>query len=250
MNYKLTKNNLKIVLIALIVLLLAIIALSFLASHALNDSPKEIRQEEISASEKIHVRTKTINYNVDGFDVNMHIPEFADLPYSMNTYINQKIDNDLYYRNVYDELTSSIYDKSSIGIFKYNVEYVRYNYKDYISLVVTQEIQLGEERAISKKKTYVVDANKEKTTVLRDIMANKTSYKEKIVDYINTEGFKNRIELVGGRGITSIQDTQKFYIKDDGTLHIYFDPSEISPASFGALDFEMPFKWQEDGFVF
>ena len=250
MSLKLTKDNLKIVIIASVVLLLAIIAISLLASHAFNDSSKEIKQEEIPSSEKIHVRTKTINYNVDGFDVNMHIPEFVDLPYSMNTYINQKIDNDLSYRNVYDELTSSIFDKSSIGDFKYNVEYVRYNFKDFVSIVVSQEIQLGEERATSKKKTYIVDATKEKIAVLRDIMANKTSYKEKIVDYINTEAFKNRIELVGGRGITSIQDTQKFYIKDDGTLHIYFDPSEVSPASFGALDFEMPFKWQEDGFAF
>ncbi len=250
MSFKYTKDNKKIVIIAIIVLVMCIVAGMLLFRRIVDQNNNEPLLEEREASAKITNKTKTILYNVRLFDVNMKIPEFNNLPLQYNYYINEKIVNDTDYNKLYNEMTSGIEDKSSIGVFKYSVDYVRYNFHDYISIVINQEMQLGDERPVNKKKIYVINAAKGNSAMLRDVMENKVDYKRKIVEYINTESFKNKIELVGGRGLTSLQDTQRFYIKDDGTLHIYYDPSEVAPASDGALDFEMPFTWQEEGFSY
>ena len=51
---------------------------------------------------------------------------------------------------------------------------------------------------------------------------------------------------MNGEGLKDLADKQKFYIKDE-KLIIYFDPAEIAPATYGALQFEMPFTLDEDG---
>ena len=50
---------------------------------------------------------------------------------------------------------------------------------------------------------------------------------------------------MNGAGLTDLNEKQKFYIKD-GKLIIYFDPSEIAPAKYGELQFEMPFVFNEE----
>lgn len=99
---------------------------------------------------------------------------------------------------------------------------------------------------MQKEKIYVINAKNSTSAVLQDVMENKANYKDRIITFVNEEAFKNKIELMGGNGITKISDTQSFYIKDN-KLHIYFEASEIAPVSAGALDFELPFTLTKQG---
>ena len=53
---------------------------------------------------------------------------------------------------------------------------------------------------------------------------------------------------MGGRGLNSISDEQKFYIKDS-KLYIYFEAGLIAQYTAGELVFEMPYKLENKHFV-
>ena len=148
--------------------------------------------------------------------------------------------NELNYKNVYDELKKGL-EEEDVGDFTYRVSYERYNFYDFISLVVTQEIEFGDSRPTISKKCYVVNARKNQTAGLKDLFNNKTNYKGRIMSEINKQASEQNIEIVGGSGITSISDSQSFYVKQE-KLHIYYKSAEIAPAAVGELDFEMPFS--------
>ena len=52
---------------------------------------------------------------------------------------------------------------------------------------------------------------------------------------------------MGGDGLKKLPTKQKFYIRD-GNLILYFDPSEVAANKYGALEFEMPFEIDAEGF--
>ncbi len=250
MSFNLTKDSKKIIIIAVIVFIISAIALALLVGKNQGQTPEEVVIVEQDASETIVVTTRNIFNNTNVFEVNVKMPYFDKLPYQYNTFLNDKIRSELDYTNVYNSLTSGLRDKSNVGLFKYDADYVRYNFKDFVSVVVKQNITLGDNRPTELLKTYIVNAKKGNTALLQDVMENKVDYKRKIVDYINTEAFKQKIELVGGRGLSTLQDTQKFYITNDGKLHVCFEAGDVSPVADGMLDFEMPFTWGEEGFVY
>ena len=196
----------------------------------------------------ITITPASTDFSNKAMEVHCAIPKFTNLSTSVNNYINSKIEKDLIYTNVYDEVTDGL-DPSSIGKFTYNVTYERYNCFDFVSVVATQNIQLEGSRAITRKKCYVIDAKNDRTANLKDMFANKSSYKNKVKDEIYKQAATKNIEITGGNDIFTIDDEQAFYIKDD-KLHIYFEPSEISAASNGELDFIMPFELKNGVFVF
>ena len=197
-------------------------------------------EEQYQYATTLTVMPTTTEFSTDAMNVRCIIPKFTNLNTSVNNYINSKIEKDLIYTNVYDEVTAGL-DPSEIGKFTYNVNYERFNCFDFVSIVATQNIELEGSRNLVRKKCYVIDAKNDRTANLKDVFANKSSYKGKVKSEVIKQAEEKGIELTGGNDIFTIEDTQSFYIKND-KLHIYFEPSEISAAANGELDFEMPFK--------
>lgn len=247
MHKKDTIKKAIIISAAILALIVAIIVIASIINQ--NNQPTEEIVMPKGLAEDVLIQTKEFTYNNSMFEVDMEVPEITNLNGTFNSYINNKINSDTSYRNVYNELTSGISDLENIGKFTYEVNYERYNCQDYLSLLINQSIQLGEERAINRVLIYVIDAKNSRLLLLQDVMENKIDYKKKITEEINVEAFKNRVELIGGNGLGSISDDQKFYIKD-AKLHIYYDASEIAPASVGSLDFEMPFEYVNGVFTY
>ena len=232
--------NKKIIVLIGVVIVICIIAAALMIKNVVgsgegNDNPEGIYQY----SSNIIVKSKVVNYNTNRIRVEARIPQFENLESSFGAFINNKIYSELDYHNVYNELKKGLEDKD-VGDFSYEVTYERYNFYDFISLVVTQNIEFGGSRPTSNKKCYVVNARKGQTAGLKDVFANKTNYKGRIMNEINKQAQEKGIEIVGGNGITSLSDSQAFYVKQE-KLHIYFKASEIAPAAAGELDFEMPF---------
>ncbi len=241
MNCKNGTINLKILIIAVIVLVISLVAIYLVVKNNDKDGNNGGKEEVEIYSEKIISKTKTFTNKSTNYDIDMKYPQFENLEISFNSYINNKIEADIDYNNTYNSMALGIQDLSKAGKFTYSVTYDRYDCYDYISIVVHRTAQLGNDRRIDKSKIYVIDAKKSSTAVLQDVMGNKTDFKRKVLECINDEAFKKQIELMGGKSLTKLSDTQSFYIKDN-ILHIYFEASEVAPASVGALDFEMPFK--------
>lgn len=226
-------------------ILLSIILIVILNGN--NNKPDEIVVEK-PASESVIIKDRASMIKTSKRAVDVIMPEFQNLEDGYESYINNKIYNDLSDVNVYDELTHGL-GEEEIGKFTYEASYERYNCDDYLSLVANQYIYLeGAARPRIQKKCYVVNAKENATATLVDIFKDKINYKKAILDEINNQAKEAKIELVGGNGLTSISDTQQFYIKDN-KLVIYFEASEISATAVGELEFEMPFEFVDNKFV-
>ena len=132
----------------------------------------------------------------------------------------------------------------------YNVTYDRYNSDKYISLIINQDYDTDGMRSNQWKDMFTVDVETCKIITLKDlcdidVFAN---FKQNIVDEINTQANAGHIPLMGGRGLNSISDEQKFYIKDS-KLYIYFEAGLIAQYTAGELVFEMPYKLENKHFV-
>ncbi len=236
------KNIIIYILIIVIIIVLITLALLFLK----NNNSISINNQNETSTFSIEINDKPISYHAEGYDVEMIIPEFINLTPSFNSYINNKISSELSYTNIYNDLTSGIVNKDQIGDFIYNVKYDKYDNDDYITIIASQEIELVGIRNKSLKKIYMIDAKQNRLLSLKDIMDNNLDYKKEIVSQIEDLASKKSIELIGGNGLGTIDDDQKFYIKNK-KLHIYFESGEVAPVAVGELDFEMPFTF-EDGF--
>ena len=243
-------NNIKIIIIAVIVLIISIIAIVMVTKNNPERNPSTTEENTpVIHSKNVNIKTKTITYKTQDYDVDMKYPQFENLANPFNSTINSKIEGDIDYRNTYNSMALGIEDKSQIGKFIYSVTFDRFDCYDYVSIILHRNAQLGSDRKIEKDKIYVINAKDSTQVVLQDVMANKVDYKRKIVECVNDEAFKNNVEIMGGNGLTKLSDTQSFYIKDE-KLHIYFEASEIAPASVGSLDFVMPFKFENGVFTY
>ncbi len=170
----------------------------------------------------------------------------------------QSFKNQTFQNGINSEITSVIQDyRSEIStvidsetpsgdVYTYIVSYEKYTYGDYLSLIVSNKYNTGGIRSNEWKDTYNIDVRKERKMVLADLFAPNVDYKKEILGEIKAQAQKNNYELMNGKGLSNLSEKQKFYIKDS-KLVIYFDPAEIAPATYGALQFEMPFTLGEDG---
>lgn len=129
-------------------------------------------------------------------------------------------------------------------LYRYITSYDRYNWGDYLTLVINQDYQTGGIRSNTWKDIYNINAKTERIIYLADIFEPTTNYEEAIMNVINEN---SKVEFIGGEGLKKLSTYQKFYIKD-GKLIIYFDPSEVASAKYGALEYEMPFTLGSDGY--
>ncbi|MBR3280823.1 MAG: DUF3298 domain-containing protein [Clostridia bacterium] len=244
------KKILVLVIVIILICVAAVLVFKFKNNGAVASNPGTNSQdnEQYQYAATLTVTPTTTEFSNKNMNVRCIIPKFTNLNTSVNNYINSKIEKDLIYTNVFDEVTAGL-DSSSIGKFTYSVNYERFNCFDFVSIVATQNIELEGSRSIVRKKCYVVDAKNDRTANLKDVFANKSSYKSKVKSEVSKQAEEKGIELTGGNDIFSIEDTQSFYIKND-KLHIYFEPSEVSAAANGELDFEMPFKLNNGVFEF
>ena len=129
-------------------------------------------------------------------------------------------------------------------LYKYITTFDKYTWGDYLTLVINQDYQTGGIRSNSWKDIYNIDTKTEQIIYLADIFSPTVDYENEIINEIIAN---SDVEFMGGEGLKKLPDNQKFYIKD-GKLIIYFDPSEVASAKYGALEFEMPFTLGADGY--
>lgn len=238
------KHIVPILVIAIIALVIIIFVLIFNTRRI--ETPNTENPVEISST--IIIKDNVVQIQNSKRAIDAVIPEFQNLDNDYERYINQKINNDLNYETVYNSITAGM-EEDEIGLFTYEADYDRYDCGDYVSIVANQYINLGDGRPQIRKRCYAIDAKNNATLSLADIFADKMNYKSKILEEINKYAKSQNIELIGGNGLSTISDTQSFYIKDK-KLYIYFEASEIAATVVGELEFEMPFKMADGKFVF
>ena len=203
-----------------------------------------------TASEKIVVNPYKITNPSKNRDVRAQIPRIMNLDdKGFQEYINKKMLQTV--TDYQNEIEVMVDDETPAEtLYKYVVDYERYNNDVYLSLVVSNDYQTGGMRSNSWKDTYNVDvtAGANKEVFLKDLFQPEADFKAAILAEINRQAEAKGYELVGGNGLSSLPDTQKFYVQD-GALVVYFDPAAIAPYVYGELHFKMPFAYSNGRFV-
>lgn len=146
-----------------------------------------------------------------------------------------------------DEIMVMIDEETpATALYTYKTSYEKFANGDYLSLVITNDYQTGGIRSNNWKDIYNINMRSERIFYLSDIFPANVDYEKEILEEIALQAVSNNYTLMNGEGLKNLDDKQKFYI-NDGKLVIYFDPSEIAPATYGVLQFEMPFVLGEDG---
>ena len=236
--------NKKLIIIILIVVLICGASI-FVMSKNLFDKKDPGTTNALSAA--IRVEGKEMKWSTSTTNVDIIMPRFDNLANNYNSYLNSKVNSELSFDTVFNEVTAGM-NENEVGFFDYEVRFDRYDCYDIISVVATQKIEFGESRTITRKKCYNVNVRENRTAELKDVFLNKTNYKKKIMEEINSQAEKKEIELKGGK-LNYLSESQVFYISN-GKLYIYFDAAEIAAASYGELDFEMPFRLEDGLFIY
>ena len=238
----------------LVCALIIVCVLCLFCFVACNDNKKPIEPSgdtvvtDAGAAAKADVRSITINEEASQANriVNIVYPSIQ----SFNNKNFQKSINDeitsviLAYRN---EISTIIDEETpATALYTYKVNYDKYTHGDYLSLVISNDYQTGGIRSNVWKDIYNIDVKKERILYLNDIFPSNVDYEEIILKEIAKQAEKENYKLMNGEGLDDIPNNQKFYIKDE-KLIIYFDAAEIAPATYGVLQFEMPFTLGEDG---
>ena len=248
MNLNKGKINFKLIAIILVVIILltvgGILLFNFIKNR--NDGKNPVEEPPIeenkTASELIIVDAIIANTADSKRDIRISMPAISNLSnYAFQQYINKTMSDTV--RGYQDEINIVLDENTpSTTKYTYKVDYNRYNNDDYLSIVINQNYRTGGMRSNSWKDTYNIDVKNNREIYLKDLFAPTTDYKTEIVKEINKQAKEKNYELVGGNGLSSIPEKQKFYI-EDGVLTIYFDPAAIAPYVYGELHFKMPFKY-------
>lgn len=247
------KKPLIIILSVVIIIILGVVG--YFVWDSLNNEPiidiipsgEDVVEDEGLAAKAI-VETLEIVDNATGSNrlIDAKYPSVLsfknkDLQNSVNKQIREVI---LAYR---DEILVMIDEETpSTALYTYKTTYEKLANGDYLSLVISNDYQTGGIRSNKWKDIYNIDVRNERIFKLEDIFPANVDYKDEILYQIELQAENNNYTLMNGAGLKDLQDNQKFYI-DDGKLIIYFDPAEIAPATYGILQFEMPFTLGEDG---
>ncbi len=241
--------NGKIIIIILIVV--SIIVVATVAVIHSQSKHEVVTEEPVSFTDdaaKYSIISREYNVSSNNFVVNSKIPQFVDLDPTFNSYINNKMTQELDYNMVYKDMIQGM-GSSDIGLFTYETNFERYNFGYVVSLIVNQRASLEGQRETVRRKCYVIDTKNNSSAKLMDVFKNKSGYKKAVLNEINDQAFQKNIQFIGGNQLQTLSDLQSFYIKDR-ELYIYFEPSEIASFSDGQLDFKMPFKEEDGLFVF
>lgn len=207
----------------------------------------EIEVQPLGLAEQANVVSVYIKENASGVNRKVdvtypNIQSFANKSIQKN--INDSITEVIFaYRDEVNAIVDDETDKANL--YAYTSSYEKYTYEDYLSLVISNNYETGGIRSNQWKDTYNIDVRTERLMTLEDVFAPNVNWQEEIVKEVNKQAEAMHYELMNGEGLQEIESSQKFYIKD-AKLVIYFDPAAIAPASYGELQFEMPFTMGED----
>ncbi len=245
-------NKIIIVLMSLIIIMLGIVGyfliqdsneppITIEQSGDIVDTPKGLAELATVNSVRINEEVKGSNRVVNA--VYPSIQSFSNK--NFQKYINDEITKVIFaYR---DEINAIVDDKTpATALYTYETTYDKYTHGDYLSLVISNNYETGGIRSNQWKDIYNVNVRTERLLYLKDIFPSNVDYKKEILKEIKEQAKEKNYELMNGNGLTELNDNQKFFIKDE-KLIIYFDAAEIAPASYGILQFEMPFRLDEDG---
>ncbi len=161
-------------------------------------------------------------------------------------YINKTIAANIAdYRNEISEIVDDY--TLDVKQYSYITDYERYNWGNYLTLVIKHDYQTGGIRSNQWKEIYNIDVSTERIIYLEDIFRATVDYEDAIIKEITAQAASQNVELMGGDGLQKLPTKQKFYIRD-GNLILYFDPSEVAANKYGALEFEMPFEIDSEGY--
>ncbi len=245
-NNRFKMNKMMIIAIAGASIIFLILVIAIMSSISRKNNQK---QEEIAsmAATKIIVET-TGYYGEEGnIEADVKIPYFKNLDDSYNFYINGLIKDRFDYMKVFKEFTAGM-KNASILRFKYRTDYERYDYYDFISIIINEYAELEGDRPRIKKVCYVINAKDSRTASLSDAFESNKDYKSRILEEVLKQAKEKDIEFGGSDGLSVISDFQSFYIKDD-KMHIFFEASSVAANSYGDLDFEMPFEAKNGKFI-
>ena len=164
----------------------------------------------------------------------------------------QKYINDMITKVIFayrDEINVIVDEETpASNLYTYTTSYEKYAHGDYLSLIISNDYQTGGIRSNQWKDIYNVDVRTERLLHLSDVFAANVDYENLILEEIKKQSEQNNYVLMNGEGLEQLSENQKFFMKDE-KLYIYFDPAEIAPASYGELQFEMPFVLKEGKFA-
>ncbi|MBQ6860042.1 MAG: DUF3298 domain-containing protein [Clostridia bacterium] len=206
------------------------------------ESTTPITEDEGLAA-KVIVETVPFNNRVGNIEISNEYPSIKSFKNkNFENSINTKIASNL--ADYRAEISAIVDDKTpDTKLYKYITTYERFNAGKYLTLIIHQDYQTGGIRSNTWKEIYNIDVTTERTLKLEELFDPTTDFEKAIIDEITST---SKVEFMGGDGLTRLPEDQKFYIKD-GKLFIYFDPSEVASAKYGALEYEMPFTLGSDG---
>ena len=160
--------------------------------------------------------------------------------------INKEIATNI--SNYVREIVTIVDDKTpDVKLYRYTINFDKFAYGNYLTLVIEQDYETGGIRSNKWKDIYNIDASKERLIYLADLFEPGVDFEGLILKEVNSQALLNGWKLMDGDGVKKLPKTQKFYVKDN-KLFIYYDPSEVAAATYGALEFEMPFVLEDNGY--
>ena len=193
------------------------------------------------------VESIVVNNKADHINISNKYPAITSFASKeFENYINKTIAANIAdYRNEINEIVDDY--TLDVKQYSYITDFERYNWGSYLTLVIKQDYQTGGIRSNTWKEIYNIDVAKERIIYLEDIFRATVDYEDAIIKEITAQATAKNIVLMGGDGLKKLPTKQKFYIRD-GNLILYFDPSEVAANKYGALEFEMPFEIDAEGF--
>lgn len=207
----------------------------------------EFDNKEVTESKKFEVSDIILENHSINKEILCHYPQIISLEdYEFARYINNEIA-----KNIQGYITEIEYlvDESTLPdeLYKYIVTYDKYIGDKYVSLIINQTYETGGVRSNKWKDIYNIDLEKEQIIYLSNLFNQNVDYEKNIIEEINKQSKDKNIIIMNGNDLKNLSEKQKFYIKDD-KLIIYFDPFEIASSKYGALEFEMPFRLNQEGY--
>ena len=241
--------------IAIISLCVAIATASLVSCTIIKDNnpngddpqnPSVVESGEQQGRE-VKVEPVTIRNNADHITIENVYPSITSFNNKeFENYINKTIATNISeYRN---EINQIVDDLTPVDkIYSYYTNYEQYLWGDYLTLIVNQDYQTGGIRSNKWKEIYNINVATERIIYLEELFRATVDYEDAIISEITEQAAQKNYVLMGGDGLKKLPMKQKFYIRE-GKLIIYFDPSEVAANRYGALEFEMPFTLDSEGF--
>lgn len=199
------------------------------------------------AASKILIKPIRVENFTDNIAIDNRYPSITNFKNkSFETHINDEISKNISeYRS---EISKILDDKTPPEKhYVYTTNYDKYEWGKYLTLVINQTYDTGGIRTNTWKDMYNINTETERLIEIDELFKPTFDYEEAIIEEIANQATEKNYVLMNGDGLKKLLSNQKFYIKE-GVLVIYFDPMEIAANKYGALEFEMPFALNEDGF--